>query len=161
MVQPKEATTPGAWPKKVLYSGVYFVGTVAALSGMGLRAITVGGWRGARSCYQNREQIRQECAMAVVTGYSSAKRRLVTLRRRAIPAQPLWRRQFDPTVERNGRPQDRRFIWQRNPGQEDPMEDVRSTDDVFVTPPSTRYSTPEERLEEVRPSTLADSRPRT
>lgn len=161
VVQPNEATTPGAWPQKVLYSGVYFVGTVAAFSGMGLRAIAVGGWRGARSFYQNRRQTRQECAMAVVTGYSSAKRRLVTLRRRAIPAQQLWRRQFDPTAERNGRPQDRRFFWQRNLGQEDAMEDVRSTDEVFVTPPSTRYSTPEEHPQEVRPSAPADSRPRT
>lgn len=160
VVQPKEATTPGAWQQKVLYSGVYFVGTVAALSGMGLRAIAVGGWRGAKSFYQNRSQIRQECAMAVVTGYSSAKRRLVTLRRRAIPAQPLWRRHFNPMVERNGRPQDRRLIWQRIPGQEDAMEDVRSTDEVFVTPLWTRYSTPEERLKEVRPSTPADSRPK-
>lgn len=161
VVQPKEATTPGAWPQKVLYSGVYFVGTVAAFSGIKLQAIAVGGWRGARSFYQNRRQIRQECAMAVVTGYSSAKRRLVTLRRRAIPAQLLWRRQFDPAVERNGRPQDRRFLWQRNPGQEDAMEDVRSTYEVFVTPPTTRYSTPEEYVNEVRPSTPADSRPRT
>ena len=161
VVQPKEATTPGAWPQKVLYSGVYFVGTVAAFSGITLGAIAVGGWRGARYFYQNRRQIRQECAMAVVTGYSSAKRRLVTLRTRAIASQPLWRRQFDPAVSRNGRPQDRRFLWQRNPGQEDAMEDVRSTDEGFVTPPTTRYSTPEEYLNEVRPSTPADSRPRT
>lgn len=161
VVQPKEATAPGAWPQKVLYSGVYFVGTIAAFSRITLGAIAVGGWRGARYFYQNRRQIRQECAVAVVTGYSSAKRRLVTLRRRAIPSQPLWRRRFDPAVERNGRPQNRHFLWQRNPGQEDAMEDVRSTDEVFVTPPTTRYSTPEEYLNEVRPSTPADSRPRT
>lgn len=142
MVQPKEATSPGAWPQKVLYSGVYFVGTVAAL-------FAVGGWRGVRSLYQNSRQVRQECTMAVVTGYSSAKRRLVTLRRRAIPAQPVWRRQ------------DRRFFWQRNPGEGDAMEDVRSTDEVFVTPPTTRYSTPEEHLNEGRPSTPPVSRPRT
>lgn len=113
--------------------------------------------------------------MAVVTGYNSAKRRLVTLRTRVIPAQPLWRRRFDPVVERNGRPQGRRFLWQRNTGQEDAMEDVRSIDEVFVTPP-TRFSTPDEvfvtppttrspspaeSLNEAEASPPADTRPRT
>lgn len=93
VVQPNETTSPGAWPQKVLYSGVYFVGTLAAL-------FAVGGWRGARSLYQNRRQIRHECTMAVFTKYSSAKRRLVTVRRRAIPAQPLWRRQYGMRVYR-------------------------------------------------------------
>lgn len=161
MVQPQEAIAPAAWPQKALYSGVYFVGTVAAFSGMKLRAIAVGGWRGARSFYQNRGQIRQECSVAVVTGYNSAKRRLVTLRTRVVPAQPLWRRRFNPVVERNGRPQGRRFLWQRNPGQEDAMEDVRSTDEVFVTPPTTRYTKPEESLNEVGPSLPADTPPMT
>lgn len=160
MVQPQEATAPAAWPQKALYFGVYFVGTVAAFSGMKLRAIAVEGWRGARSFYQNRGRIRQECSVAVVTGYNSAKRRLVTLRTRVIPAQPLWRRRFDPVAERNGRPQSRRFLLQRNPGQEDAMEDVMSTDEVFVTPPTTRYSTPEESLNDVGPSLPADTPPR-
>lgn len=142
VVHPEDATSPRAWPQNILYWGVYFVGTLAAL-------VAVGGWRGARSLYQNSGQIRQECTMAVVTGYSSAKRRLVTLRRRTIPAQPVWRRQ------------NHLFFWQRSPRQGDAMEDVSLTDEVFVTPPTTRYSTPEEHLNEGGPSTPPMSRPRT
>lgn len=77
VVQPSEPPTPATWPQKVLHSGVYIVEAAGALSGVALCAI-VGGWRTAKSLYQNRRPLQQECTMAVVTGYRAAKRRLVT-----------------------------------------------------------------------------------
>lgn len=144
VVQPSEPPTPATWPQKVLHSGVYIMETAGALSGVALCAIVVGGWRTAKSLYQNRRPLQQECTMAVVTGYRAAKRRLVTLRMPAMPIQSTWRRQFDPAARRNGSSQHRRFLWQRIPGQDDAMEGVESADESFFTPPSTRYSTPED-----------------
>lgn len=102
VVQPREPPTPATWPQKVLHSGVYIVEAAGALSGVALCAIVVGGWRTAKSLYQNRRPLQQECTMAVVTEYRAAKRRLVTLRMPAMPIQSTWRRQFDPAARTNG-----------------------------------------------------------
>lgn len=97
--------------------------------------------------------------MTVVTGYSSIKRRLVTLRTLAMPAQSRWRRQFDPAARGTARPQYRHFFWQRKLGHDGAMEGVAPTDEAFVTPPTSRYSTPEEYVSQAGPC-QPDNRPR-